>query len=160
MAERLERSFYTTDETLREALRENDAIAENDPHLEADLSCADETDGESDSSSCTDETIDEDDETIDEDLDSETNFDSDEGSLLEGITDRYYKRTQQMHSTQLQEWTGVQQREAELTVVRDRFRSGCGCSLNCFADFSVEEVAEARISFTRLSKAECDMLLP
>ena len=48
--------------------------------------------------------------------------------------------------SQLQERTGVQQREAELTVVRDRFRSGCGCYLNCFADFSVEEVAEARIS--------------
>ena len=53
----------------------------------------------------------------------------------------------------------MQQREAELTVVRDRFRSGCGCYLNCFADFSVEEVAEARISLKRLSKAECDMLL-
>lgn len=151
MAERLERSFYTTDETLQQALRENDAIAENDPHLEADSS-SDESDCESDSSSCTDE-------TIDEDLDTETNFDLDEGLLLEGITDRYYKRTQQMHSTQLQERTGVQQREAELTAVRDRFRSGCGCSLNCFADFSVEEVVEARISLKCLSKAECDMLL-
>ena len=38
MAERLERSFYTTDETLQEASSENDATAENDPHLEADSS--------------------------------------------------------------------------------------------------------------------------
>ena len=81
----------------------------------------------------------------------------DEGSLLEGMTDQYYMRTtQQMHCTQ--ERDGMQQREAELKVVRDRFRSGCGCSLNCFADFSVE-VAEARLSLKRLSKAECDMLL-
>ena len=72
--------LHYTDETLWEALRENDATAENDPHLEADLS-SDETDCESDSSSCTDE-------TIDEDLDTETNyFDLDEGSLLKGITD-------------------------------------------------------------------------
>ena len=53
----------------------------------------------------------------------------------------------------------MQQREAELTAVRDRFRSGCGCSLNCFADFNVQEVADARISLKRLPKAECDMLL-
>ena len=37
MAERLERSFYTTDETFREALRENDAIIGNDPCSEDDL---------------------------------------------------------------------------------------------------------------------------
>ena len=78
MAERVERLFYTTDEMLWEPLRENDATAENDPHLEADLS-SDETDCESDSSSCTDE-------TINEDRDSETTFDLDEGLLLKGIT--------------------------------------------------------------------------
>ena len=59
MAERVERSFYTIDETLWEALKKNDAIAENDPHLEADSS-SDKTDCESDPSSCTDEIIDKD----------------------------------------------------------------------------------------------------
>ena len=139
MAEIAERSFYTTDETLQEALRENDSVTGSDPSTEDDLS-SDETDSESDSDSCTDE-------TIGEDLDEE--------SLLEKLTDRYYTRT--MQSTQ--ERTGMQQREADLLAVRDRFRAGCGCSLDCFADFSVEEVADARLSLKRLSKAECDMLL-
>ena len=53
----------------------------------------------------------------------------------------------------------MQQREADLLAVRDRFRAGCGCSLDCFANFSVEEVADARLSLKHLSKAECDMLL-
>ena len=52
------------------------------------------------------------------------------------------------------DWSAA--KEAEVTAVCNRFRSGCGCSLNCFADFSVEE---ARISLKRLSKAECVMLL-
>ena len=39
MAERLERSFYTTDEMLQEALSENDSTVENDPHLEAEVHC-------------------------------------------------------------------------------------------------------------------------
>jgi len=138
MAEIAERSFYTTDETLQEALRENDSATGSDPSTEDDLS-SDETDSESDSDSCTDETIGE---------------DQDEESLLEKLTDRYYKRT--IQSTQ--ERTGMQQREADLLAVRDRFRAGCGCSLDCFADFSVE-VADARLSLKRLSKAECDMLL-
>jgi len=139
MAEIAERSFYTTDETLQEALRENDSATGSDPSTEDDLS-SDETDSESDSDSCTDETIGE---------------DQDEESLLEKLTDQYYKRTIQP----TQERTGMQQREADLLAVRDRFRAGCGCSLDCFADFSVEEVADARLSLKRLSKAECDMLL-
>ena len=139
MAEIAERSFYTTDETLQEALRENDSATGSDPSTEDDLS-SDETDSESDSDSCTDETIGE---------------DQDEESLLEKLTNRYYKHT--IQSTQ--ERTGMQQREAELLAVRDRFCAGCGCSLDCFADFSVEEVADARLSLKRLSKAECDMLL-
>jgi len=53
MAEIAERSFYTTDETLQEALRENDSATGNDPSTEDDLS-SDETDSESDSDSCTD----------------------------------------------------------------------------------------------------------
>jgi len=67
----------------------------------------------SDSDSCTDETIGE---------------DQDEELLLEKLTDRYYKHTIQY----TQERTGMQQREADLLAVRDRFCTGCGCSLELF----------------------------
>jgi len=39
------------------------------------------------------------------------------------------------------------------------FALGVAVLWNCFADFSVEEVADARLSLKRLFKAECDMLL-
>ena len=85
-----------------------------------------------------------------------TDRDSDDGTALESIADRYYERS--MHAQQ-ETATQGSQREAEHKLTFERFQRGCGCSLNCYSAFTVVEVANVRCSVKALTKPKRDMLL-
>ena len=141
MAQRAERMYYTTDQTLQEALLDSEAamVGNNGDQdsSESSDSCLEESDLESNASG------------------DERDVDYDAQSALENIADRYYQRSRRT----VQGGATRGEREAEQRLTRERFEKGCGCSLDCFSDFTVGEVADVRLSLKLLSKSERDMFL-
>lgn len=141
MAQRAERMYYTTDQTLQEALLDSEAamVGNNGDQdsSESSDSCLEESDLESNASG------------------DERDVDYDAQSALENIADRYYQRSRRT----VQGGATRGEREAEQRLTCERFEKGCGCSLDCFSDFTVGEVADVRLSLKLLSKSERDMFL-
>ena len=147
MALGTERMFYTTDETLQEALLEREATVLDIRVDQTSNDCSSDSSYESDT-----EPTNEPSSSHDEDEDRNC----DDGTALESIADRYYE-----HSMHAQQETATQgsQREAEHKLTFERFQRRCGCSLNCFSAFTVAEVANVRCSVKALTKPKRDMLL-
>ena len=141
MAQRVERMFYTTDRALQEALLDSEAamIGNNGDQdsSESSDSCLEESDLESNAS------------------EDERDVDYDAQSALENIADRYYQRNKRI----VPEGATRGEKEAEQWLTREHFQKGCGCSLDCFSDFTASEVADAMLSLKQLSKSDRDMFL-
>ena len=165
MAQCAERTFYTFDHELQEALKENEsflvtstcldeALSEtsDESNTEALSETSDESNAEFENDTPIDACEDIEERAMDQDKESE--------DLLENLADHYYQhdgRAERESGAEMANHTAEQ--EAEQCLTRERFQKGCGCSLNCFSDFTISEVAHARLALKALSKNERDMLL-
>ena len=146
MTRSVEGQFYTTDQALQAALLESETAVMCPSNDQSSSECSSDSDSESE-----DEILLPD---ASGDVCERNGTESDEESVFENLAGRYYQRN--MHADQSRQAQGVQ-RSAEQRLTSERFQRGCGCSLTCFSDFTVGEVAEARLSLKALSKAERDM---